>query len=177
MCRPDWLVGLLGTSFWIGYVSTMLWLPRVADVYGRKKLFAVGLSISLLLYTALILSKNFYLTMVIIFFFGVTNTIRTITGFVYFTEMMPKSKITVATTVLWIIDGCIYLFVVIYFWKISTYTNGLIIIGWCFAFCGALFSWFLPESPVWLLSLNRTEQAIQVMTKIAKINKSEAQLW
>ncbi len=112
-------MGLLGTAFWIGYVSTMLWLPRMADVYGRKKIFTYGLTLSAVLYAALIFSKNFYLTMFIIFLFGVTNTVRTIMGFVYFTEMMPKKSITLATTVLWIIDGCVYLFVVVYFWKIS----------------------------------------------------------
>ena len=175
MCKPNWLVGLLGTAFWIGYVTTMLLLPRVADVHGRKKIFAYGLTISAVLYAALIFSKNFYLTMVIIFLFGVTNTVRTIMGFVYFTELMPKKSITIATTVLWIIDGCVYLFVVVYFWKISKYTIYLISIGFVFATLGALFSWFLPESPVWLLSLNRTEQAIQVMTQIAKVNKKEDQ--
>ena len=34
----------------------------------------------------------------------------------------------------------------------------------------AVLCWFLPESPVYLLNLNKTERAIAVMTRIAKFN-------
>jgi len=40
-------------------------------------------------------------------------------------------------------------------------------------YLAALLCWFLPESPVYLLSLNRIEEAIQVMQKIARWNRKE----
>ena len=42
MCKPKWLAGSLGSVYFIGYVLTLLWLPRLADVYGRKILFTWG---------------------------------------------------------------------------------------------------------------------------------------
>jgi len=157
MCKPDWVVSMLGTAFWIGFVSTMLWMPRISDVHGRKLIFAIGVNISALLYTVVVFSKNFYLTLFAIFLFGVTNTIRTIIGYVYMTELMPKKSQTIAVSVFWIIDGLIYLFVVIYFWKISDHCMYLISIGYGLMILAAIFSWFLPESPVYLLNLNKTE--------------------
>lgn len=164
MCKPDWVVSMLSTAFWIGYIATMLWMPRIADVHGRKMIFAIGVSVSALLYTVVVFSKNFYLTLVAIFFFGVTNTIRTIIGFVYMSELMPKSSQTIAVTVFWIIDGLVYLFVVLYFWKISDQCMYLISVGYGFMIIAGILVWFLPESPVYLLSLNKTEQAIKVMS-------------
>ena len=151
MCMPDWQVGLLGSAFWIGFITTMLWIPRISDVRGRMQLFRVGCVVSAALYIVLVFSKNYYLTITAIFFFGVTNTIRTIIGFVYMTELMPKSSQKVAVTIFWIIDGCIYLCVVIYFWQISDECMPLISFGCCFMVIAALLCWFLPESPVYLI--------------------------
>ena len=35
MCAPPWKVGLLGTVYFIGWASTLLWLPRFGDKFGR----------------------------------------------------------------------------------------------------------------------------------------------
>jgi len=115
-------VGLLGTAFWIGFITTMLWLPRLSDVHGRKKIFCFGVVVSALLYTVVVFSKNYYLTITAIFLFGVTNTIRTIIGYVYMTELMPKKSQYFAVTIFWIIDGCIYLICVVYFWQVSKHS-------------------------------------------------------
>ena len=55
-CMPDWQVGLLGSAFWIGFITTMLWIPREADKRGRKNLFRVGCVISALLYLVIVFS-------------------------------------------------------------------------------------------------------------------------
>jgi len=53
MCRPEWQAGFIGTIYFIGYVVTLLWIPRLADAYGRKKIFAWGMAIQSLFYTIL----------------------------------------------------------------------------------------------------------------------------
>lgn len=35
MCYPEWRVGLLGSIYFIGFAATLLWLPRLGDIYGR----------------------------------------------------------------------------------------------------------------------------------------------
>ena len=39
VCRPGWQVGLLGSVYYAGWCSTLLWLPKYSDLYGRKKFF------------------------------------------------------------------------------------------------------------------------------------------
>ena len=38
-CVPNWKVGMIGGSTFLGWSLTLLWLPRLADQYGRKKQF------------------------------------------------------------------------------------------------------------------------------------------
>ena len=35
MCYPRWKIGLPGTIFFIGFAATLLWVPRLGDIYGR----------------------------------------------------------------------------------------------------------------------------------------------
>ena len=39
----------------------------------------------------------------------------------------------------------------------------------------AIFCWIIPESPVYLLELNRFEEAKEVMLKMARFNRSESE--
>jgi len=54
MCAKPWKVGFIGSAFFLGWVTTILWLPRLSDMYGRKKFFAAGMAANLLLYTMLL---------------------------------------------------------------------------------------------------------------------------
>ena len=85
-------MGFLGSSYFIGFVLTLLWVPRFADRYGRKVMLTWGLAFNAVLYTVLMLTSNFYVMLFTIFFFGAMASIRQITGFIYFLEMMPKQN-------------------------------------------------------------------------------------
>jgi MFS family permease len=43
-CGAKWEIGLFGSMFFLGYISSCLIFPPLADAYGRKK-FAVGVCI------------------------------------------------------------------------------------------------------------------------------------
>ena len=38
MCMPKAQQGFASSMFWFGWCLTLLWMPRLGDVYGRKKL-------------------------------------------------------------------------------------------------------------------------------------------
>ena len=38
VCEPDWKIALIGSAFFVGWVSTLLWIPSISDKRGRKKM-------------------------------------------------------------------------------------------------------------------------------------------
>ena len=95
-----------------------------------------------------------------IFAFGAIASIRQVTGFIYFMELLPKRNNTQAACVFFVIDGASYLLVALYFWVISTHWFYIILVAYIFQLTGAVLCWFLPESPVYLLSLGRLSDTI-----------------
>lgn len=67
MCVPKWKIGLLGSSYFIGWVLTLLWIPRLADIYGRTKLIQIAMIIDFILFTILLMSKSLNLSIAIMF--------------------------------------------------------------------------------------------------------------
>lgn len=90
MCRADWAVGSLGSAFFAGYVATMMWLPRFADLYGRKKMYHLGMILNVIVYAVMLAQKDFYVTWVCLFLFGCINSLRTAIGFIYLQELIPS---------------------------------------------------------------------------------------
>ena len=90
MCAPSWKVGLLGTCLFVGWATTLLWLPSFGDKYGRKKLFAASMTINLLMYSVMMYTHSLDVMLFSIFVMGALCSIRVNIGFLYLMEMMPK---------------------------------------------------------------------------------------
>lgn len=90
MCASSVKVGLLGSAQFLGWASTLLWLPVLGDKYGRKKLFAVGMTMNLLMYTVMMWTHDLNVMLFSIFVQGGLNSIRMNIGYLYLLEMMPK---------------------------------------------------------------------------------------
>ena len=60
----------------IGWATTLLWLPNFSDHYGRKKYFWLGQIIDLIMFTGVMLTTNYIVMMVLFFLFGAIATLR-----------------------------------------------------------------------------------------------------
>lgn len=89
--------------------------------------------------------------------------------------MLPKQNQTACAVIFTIIDGISYLMVTIYFWQISKEWTWIVLVGYIFNVIGAILSWFLPESPSYLMSLDRYDELIAMFKRIAKYNKASDQ--
>lgn len=69
---------------------TLLWLPSFGDKYGRKKLFAIGMTLNLFMYIAMMVTHDLNTMLFCIFVQGGLNSIRMNIGYLYLLEMMPK---------------------------------------------------------------------------------------
>ena len=62
----------------------------------------------------------------------------------------------------------------VYFWVISKDWFYIVLVGYVLQVLSAILCFFLPESPGFLLSLNRVEETLNVFKKIAKVNGATA---
>ena len=151
-------------------MTTLFWLPRLGDVYGQRKFFAYGMAAQALLFTIMMLTRDYYMMLISIFGSGMLYSIRQIMGFVYILELLPRKNRTLAVTVIYVTDALVYPSIVIYFWTISTNWFSLFLVAYCLSVIGAVACFYLPESPQFLIQLNQFDEALQVFRRIAKIN-------
>ena len=82
-------MGLWGSSVFGGWMIGSIFIPRLGDLYGRKKPFMTSLLIALIAHICLCIPKNLYLTAVLFFIFGTCCSGRYAIAFVYLSELIP----------------------------------------------------------------------------------------
>jgi MFS family permease len=75
-CVSDTKIGYIGSSFFLGWVITLLILPRIADLYGRKWLFRGGMIVESAAYTGIMLTTDINMLIACIFTVGMASTCR-----------------------------------------------------------------------------------------------------
>lgn len=170
MCWPKQQIALVSALFWLGWCVTLLWVPRFADVYGRKWMIAYNNMVSLALYVATLFAPNVYFLGAVLFTWGIFNSIRTSVAFLYMIELMPKNKQNLVGTVWNCFEGSINLFATAYFMYVSLDYFWFVAIGLAFQLFSCSTVWFLPESPIYLLKRGRIDELKDVLKQIAETN-------
>lgn len=168
-CLSKPRIGLIGSSLFAGWALSAIFIPRMADLYGRKKIFMFSMILELATFIGLYLSKDVNLTTVLMFFFGIASVGRCSISFLYLMELLPASRQVLVGTILHFNNASVGIIGCLYFWKISK--NWL----WLEVFAGslalvALIGTFLlmPESPKYLVSKKKYDEARDAINVIAK---------
>jgi len=152
-CASKSTIGLIGSAMFAGWALSGLFLPRLADLYGRKLVFQVSMTLQLVTFIGLMLSRNMTLTTVIMFVFGISSVGRCSISFLYLMELLPTSRQVLVGTILHVFNAIVGVIGCLYFWKISKNWLWLEIFAGCLdlvAMVGTFF--FMPESPKYLIS-------------------------
>ena len=171
MCAPTWKVGMLGTCLFVGWASTLLWVPSFGDKYGRKNIFAVSMSLNLIMYSVMMWTTSLDVMLISVFFQGALNSVRVNIGYLYLLEMMPKHLQTTVGSIWGMSDAAIYLLATLYFWKVSKEWFYFAMIGYFLNVFTAIGAWFLPESPRYLLNMGKIDELKDVMQTVADVNQ------
>ena len=75
-CASSSKIGMIGSSFFLGWVLTLVIFPRISDIYGRQKLVFFGNLISLLAFIVLLMSRKYEVLIACMIIFGMMSTIR-----------------------------------------------------------------------------------------------------
>jgi hypothetical protein len=117
-------------------------------------------------------SRDVNFTTVVMFFFGIAAVGRCSISFLYLMEMLPSSRQVLVGTILHVFNASVGIIGCLYFWKISK--NWL----WLEMFAGYLdlvamigTIFLMPESPKYLLSKKRYDDAREAINYIAKFGR------
>jgi MFS family permease len=151
ICRPEWQVGLLGSSLFMGMCCTLLWLPSFGGRYGRRKIFWIGNILALVVFTVLMISKSFWLSVAMIFLLGALESIRMSIGYNYCMELIGAPYRTFYGSIWNVNEGLVYLWATIYFWQIDKHWFPLVAFGYSICILSNICLYFFPESPPYLI--------------------------
>mmetsp|Transcript_43137 Transcript_43137/g.41472 ORF Transcript_43137/g.41472 Transcript_43137/m.41472 type:complete len:248 (+) Transcript_43137:48-791(+) len=120
-CASDFLIGLLGACFLIGIAIGCVTLARLADVYGRRKIFIFSMVLFLGNLLTFLVMQNEVLVYFVIVVVGWAGWGKQVSGYTHLLEMNPKKNQVFVSTLEFFMEGCVFLFACIYFYWISTY--------------------------------------------------------
>ncbi|CAL1273866.1 unnamed protein product [Larinioides sclopetarius] len=169
VCSKEWLVSLSKSVFMAGTFVASLLFGQLADSLGRKPVITACCLIMLFSAVICAFSTSFIMFIVTRFFvsFGISGVYNV--SFVLLCELLGPSERSiygVAINFGWCIGfvslpGIAWL-LRDWFWIQIALTAPCVIL---------LFTWWiLPESPRWLMSKGRVEEATKVLNKAAKTN-------
>lgn len=174
VCTGGNKIGLIGSMFFAGWVTTTLVLPPLADKIGRKWIVTISMLVTAGSMATMYISKSLALTITMMFLAGAATSGRTAVGYIYANEFLTPRWQVAYGTAFNIIDGGTYLILTFYYDFIDNHYMYISVFGFIFACIGllGLFT-FIAESPLWQLKMGELLRAQLTLKKMMRINNVE----
>lgn len=145
-------IGLFASLLFAGWVASLCFVPRLADIYGRKWIIIWSVLLKVLITQGMFLVRNIPLAYTFFFIYGFTLGGSISVAYVYLMELLPKDWRPVFGGVLNGIEAGIGIFTAL----ISMYFHTISYLyvaesGWVLLVIGFVLVFYLPESPVFLI--------------------------
>ncbi|XP_045908004.1 solute carrier family 22 member 13-like [Micropterus dolomieu] len=170
VCQHANLLQMAQTVFMAGILVGSLLFGPIAQSFGRKRGTQIPVIVILIFSVTTGLCPNFYLYLASQFMLGIGHGGYPVNSVILATEWIGVSRRSWGACVTHEVMavGQFLLAGVIYFirdWRLTQLLTAapLAVV--------AIYIWFIPESARWLLKRGRTEEAEQLITKVAAINK------
>ncbi|KAF9700159.1 hypothetical protein EKO04_001867 [Ascochyta lentis] len=163
-------LGLLTALYSIGSIASLPVAPFLADRFGRKSAIASGCCIMIVGAAVQAAAKNLDYFMGGRFLMGFGNSLAQLSSPLLLTELchpQHRARVTAVYNCLWNVGAIICTWL--------TFGTKRIDNDWCWripaltqAFPSVIqltFIWFIPESPRWLISKERNEEALAILGK------------
>lgn len=159
-CAPDWQIGFLGAAYFIGNVLGSSTISKYGDTIGRIKLLRIGFTLSVIFYSLLIYSiKHKLVVYLLMFLLGYLSCIRLNFSFIYGSEIIKTTHSSVICSFYNAFDGLTMIQASLYFKYISK--DWFYLYWYYLSICivGTFISFFMPESPRYLISIGDFKRA------------------
>uniref|UniRef100_A0A8C2YRX9 Solute carrier family 22 member 5 n=1 Tax=Chinchilla lanigera TaxID=34839 RepID=A0A8C2YRX9_CHILA len=170
VCKDDWKTPLSMSLFFVGVLLGCFISGQLSDRFGRKNVLFVTMGMQTGFSLLQVFSKNFEMFTVLFVLVGMGQISNYVAAFVLGTEILGKSVRIVFATLgvcIFFAFGFMLLPLIAYF--IRDWRMLLLALTLPGVLCVALW-WFIPESPRWLISQGRFEEAEIIIRKAAKMN-------
>ena len=163
---------MIGSSFLFGTFAGSFLIPRLADIYGRRPMFILGLILFIATCIGLIVSRDIKAMYAFLFLGGISECGRCYVAYVYAIEIVPKRMQSMAGLMYFLAFAMCKIFVCLYFmlskqkhWYILALTAiGMSVVSLLITVM------YLPESPRFLYAQKRYHEAQKVLRHIQKAN-------
>ena len=118
-CASRYEFGLFGSLYFIAVVIGSLLFAPLGDIFGRKWIVTLGLSLCAVAQTATLVSPNKEFTYALIFLQGLSMPMRAFVGYVYAMEFLPLKKTQVCSAILMGFDGQVLVVAALWFLYVS----------------------------------------------------------
>ena len=106
MCSSGFQIGFFGSCFFLGYISSCLIFPPLADHFGRKN-FIIAVQIEQgLCYLMFLFVTNSYVYYVVIFIFGSSVPLKNMIAYTHLAEFLP-GRVSGMSGLMLFLDGMI----------------------------------------------------------------------
>ena len=158
-CAPKWKLGLIGSVFLAGIVIGCSSVTKLGDIYGRRPIYLMGLTLNFVLVGMLIVLRNVLVVYFCLFFLGISIAARYYVGYTYNLEFQPKRSHVIVSVVQFSAESIVYLLNIAYFVYISDRWIPLQIPNLILSLVGVIYVYFMPETPVWLVATKKYDSA------------------
>ena len=109
-CVPGYMIGLMGSAYFLGFAISSGITPTIGDRYGRKKPYTISLFVQTCAYALIISSKDIRATIGSYFLVGLCAGGRDVIGAMYQAEFMPEKYHVIAMTGVNCVDATAMIF-------------------------------------------------------------------
>ncbi|XP_063058341.1 organic cation/carnitine transporter 2 [Engraulis encrasicolus] len=174
VCDNQWKTPMASSMLFIGFMIGSLISGTISDRFGRKKVVFGAMALQVISILAQSFSPSWLVFCLIYLVVGGSQVSLFITTFVLGTELLSKSLRVFYTTLGVFLHYCIgYMMLPGFAYAMRDWRPLLQIISGIMVIY-IPFWWFIPESPRWLLSRGRVEEAEEIVRFIARKNNVPA---
>ncbi|XP_037324308.1 organic cation/carnitine transporter 2 isoform X2 [Pungitius pungitius] len=174
VCDDQWKVPFASSTLFVGYLFGSLISGHLSDRYGRKKVVFISLAAQCLSVLLQSFSQSWRMFCVMFLFVGASQISIYISAFVLGTEILSKTMRVLFTTLGAFLFYCIgYMTLPWIAYGIRDWRTLLAVLSMTAVAYVPLW-WFIPESPRWLVTQGRLEEAEAIVRDAARKNKVEA---
>ncbi|XP_031729916.1 solute carrier family 22 member 5-like [Anarrhichthys ocellatus] len=171
VCDNRWKNPLTSSLFFCGVLTGSFISGQLSDRYGRKIVFFVTMAVQTLFTLFQVFSPSWTVFCAMFFVVGLAQISNYVAAFVLGTEILgPGVRTVFSTAGVSLFFGAGYMLLPLFAYFLRDWRKLLLGISLP-GFLYVPLWWYIPESPRWLLSQGRVEEAEAILRDAAKRNK------